>query len=106
MQTARTGPVATIWDERYCTGAASTNSTTKQAEVVREAAALGLLDQRTWPFSSTVTRAGIEKVHDAAYVRAVRALLDTAAVRPSPSSISTRTMETGPGNWPARMSGS
>lgn len=72
MQTVRTGPVATIWDERYCTGAAPTNSTTKQAEVVREAAALGLLDQRPWSFNRAVAWAGIEKVHDAAYARAVR----------------------------------
>lgn len=64
--------VPTIWDHRYCTDAAPTISTTKQAEVVRRAAESNLLDLRPWPFSGSLAWAGIEAVHDADYVRAVR----------------------------------
>jgi acetoin utilization deacetylase AcuC-like enzyme len=64
--------VPTIWDERYCTAAAPTNSTTKQVEVVREATASNLLDLRPWAFNESLAWASITSVHDAAFVRAVR----------------------------------
>jgi acetoin utilization deacetylase AcuC-like enzyme len=64
--------VTTIWDERYCTTAAPTISTTKQAEVVRVAGAEGLLSVRPWPFNELRAWEAIGRVHDAAYVRAVR----------------------------------
>lgn len=65
-------PVPTIWDERYCTRAAPTISTTKQAEVVRQAAESNLLDLRPWAFGRWHAWEGVETVHDAAYARAVR----------------------------------
>jgi hypothetical protein len=64
--------VTTIWDERYCTAAAPTISTTKQAEVVHAAAAEGLLALQPWAFNEARAWATIEAVHDPAYVRAVR----------------------------------
>jgi acetoin utilization deacetylase AcuC-like enzyme len=64
--------VTTIWDERYCTTAAPTISTTKQAEVVHAATAEGLLALHPWAFNGTRTWAAIETVHDATYVGAVR----------------------------------
>lgn len=64
--------VVTIWDERYCTAAAPTISTTKQAEVVHGAEAEGLLALRPWAFNEARAWATIQDVHDAAYVSAVR----------------------------------
>ena len=64
--------VATIWDERYCTAAAPTISTTKQREVVHAAMAEGLLALHPWAFNETRAWATIEAVHDATYARAVR----------------------------------
>lgn len=64
--------VPTIWDERYCTTAAPTNSTTKQVEVVREAIASNLLDLRPWAFNESLAWASIESVHETAFVHAVR----------------------------------
>jgi len=64
--------LTTIWDNRYCTTAAPTISTTKQAEVVREASASNLLDLRPWAFNESLAWASVESVHESAYVRAVR----------------------------------
>jgi acetoin utilization deacetylase AcuC-like enzyme len=61
-----------IFDPRYCTTAAPTISTTKQAEVVRAGLRAGLLDVRPWAFNEALAWADIERVHEAAYVRAVR----------------------------------
>lgn len=62
----------TVWDERYCTPAAHTNSTMKQLGVVRAAVAEGLLDIRSVPCAETVTWQGISAVHAPQYVAAVR----------------------------------
>jgi acetoin utilization deacetylase AcuC-like enzyme len=64
--------VTTIWDERYCTTAAPTISTTKQADVVRAAGAEGLLDVQPWPFNEERAWEAVGRVHDAGYMRAVR----------------------------------
>jgi acetoin utilization deacetylase AcuC-like enzyme len=61
-----------IFDPRYCTTAAPTIGTTKQAETVRAARQMGVLDLRPWTFNDTLAWAGVERVHDPAYVRAVR----------------------------------
>jgi acetoin utilization deacetylase AcuC-like enzyme len=61
-----------VFDARYCTTAAPTISTTKQADVVRAALAEGLLDVRPWAFNEALAWRDVERVHDAGYVRAVR----------------------------------
>jgi acetoin utilization deacetylase AcuC-like enzyme len=62
----------TIWDERYCTDAAPTNSTRKQREVVGLAQRAGLLSTREAPFDAEATWPEVARVHDPAYVEAVR----------------------------------
>ncbi len=62
----------TIFDARYCTTAAPTIGTTKQAETVRAALQEGLLDLRPWTFNDTRAWTAVERVHEPAYVRAVR----------------------------------
>ena len=62
----------TVWDERYCTPAAHTNSTMKQLGVVRAAIAEGLLDIRPVHFEENATWQGIGAVHAPEYVAAVR----------------------------------
>jgi acetoin utilization deacetylase AcuC-like enzyme len=64
--------VPTVWDERYCTPAAHTNSTIKQLGVVRAAVAEGLLDIRSVPFEESATWGLIGAVHAPEYVAAVR----------------------------------
>jgi len=64
--------LTTVWDERYSVAAARTNSTLKQARVVRMAQEEGLLDFRPVPFEAGQTWEDIARVHDAAYVDAVR----------------------------------
>lgn len=64
--------VLTIWNDAYCTGAASTNSTSKQRAVVDLANAEGLIELREAPFDATAAWAGIATVHDPAFVDAVR----------------------------------
>jgi len=61
-----------VFDARYCTTAARAISTTKQAEVVRAALHEGLLNLRPWTFNATRAWANVERVHEPAYVRAVR----------------------------------
>lgn len=61
-----------VFDARYCRMAASTISTTKQAETVRVALQEGLLNLRPWTFNATRAWADVERVHEPAYVRAVR----------------------------------
>jgi len=61
-----------VWDDRYNTQAASTNSATKQARVVALAQAEGLLDLRSVPFDAEAAWADIATVHAPAYVQAVR----------------------------------
>ena len=56
----------TLWDDRYCVAAASTNSTTKQRRVVELARAEGLLDVQPVPFESDNAWSGIAGVHDPA----------------------------------------
>ena len=70
--TANNTRIVTVWDDRYCTDAAHTNSTSKQAVVVRMAQDEGLLDLREVPFDAGATWADIATVHDRAYVDAVR----------------------------------
>ena len=84
--TANHTRIATVWDDRYCTDAAHTNSTSKQAVVVRMAQDEGLLDLREVPFDAGATWADIATVHDRAYVDAVR----TGAPRPLAESQSFR----------------
>jgi acetoin utilization deacetylase AcuC-like enzyme len=62
----------TVWNDRYCTDAAYTNSTSKQAEVVRLAKAEGLVATQTVPFDAQEAWTSIATVHDPAYVEAVR----------------------------------
>lgn len=64
--------VLTVWNERYCTAAASTNSTTKQKMVVEMALAAGLVELRDVPFDAAAAWADIATVHDPAFVEAVR----------------------------------
>jgi acetoin utilization deacetylase AcuC-like enzyme len=64
--------VPCVFDTRYCTTAAPTIGTTKQAEAVRAALREGLLGLEPWAFNETRAWAAIERVHDPAYVRAVR----------------------------------
>lgn len=61
-----------IFDPRYCTAAAPTTSTTKQAETVRIALREGLLNLAPWTFNDTRAWAGVERVHAPDYVGAVR----------------------------------
>ena len=42
--------IVTVWDKRYCTDAAYTNSTSKQAEVMRLAEAEALVATLARPF--------------------------------------------------------
>ena len=62
----------TVWNERYCTDAAYTNSTSKQAGVIRLAAADGLVAPLARPFDEQRAWKAIATVHDPAYVEAVR----------------------------------
>jgi acetoin utilization deacetylase AcuC-like enzyme len=62
----------TVWNDRYCTDAASTNSTTKQRTVVGLAMAEQLLELRAAPFDAGAAWAHIATVHDPAFVEAVR----------------------------------
>jgi len=64
--------LTTVWDERYSVKAAYTNSTLKQAHVVRAALDEGLLDIRAVPIDVEATWADIASVHAGAYVDAVR----------------------------------
>lgn len=64
--------IATVWDERYCTEAAATNSTTKQAEVVRLALEEGLIRLRPVVFRREATWEHIASMHHPEYVQAVR----------------------------------
>jgi acetoin utilization deacetylase AcuC-like enzyme len=70
--TANNTRIVTVWDEKYCTSAAPTNSTRKQVGVVKMALAKGLLELRTVPFNPERTWADIAKVHAPAYVEAMR----------------------------------
>ena len=62
----------TVWDHKYCTDAARTNSTTKQRRVVELAQTEGLLDLRQVPFDADETWRDIARVHEPRYVNAVR----------------------------------
>lgn len=63
----------TVWDDRYCTTAASTNSTTKQAAIMQAALAEGLLDVQEMKASALDGAwADVDRVHDPAYAEAVR----------------------------------
>lgn len=64
--------LTTVWDDRYSVDAASTNSTLKQARVVRMALDEGLLDLHPVAFEANLAWAGIARVHAPAYVNAVR----------------------------------
>lgn len=64
--------IVTVWDDRYCVTAASTNSTTKQRRVVELARGEGLLDLQRPSFESGDAWSGIADIHDPAYVEAVR----------------------------------
>ena len=64
--------VLTLWNDAYCTDAASTNSTSKQRAVVDLAKAEGLLGLREAPFDAGAAWADIATVHDPAFVEAVR----------------------------------
>ena len=64
--------IVTVWDDRYCVEAASTNSTTKQRRVVELARTEGLLDVTHAPFESDDAWSRIAAVHDPTYVEAVR----------------------------------
>ena len=72
MSAAATPRLPCVFDARYCTAAAPTISTTKQADVVRAALQEGLLDVRPWAFNEALAWLDVERVHDADYVRAVR----------------------------------
>jgi len=61
-----------VWNERYCTDAAYTNSTSKQAEVMRLAEAEALVATLARPFDEQRAWKAIATVHDPAYVEAVR----------------------------------
>jgi acetoin utilization deacetylase AcuC-like enzyme len=62
----------TVWNERYCTDAAYTISTSKQAEVMRLAEGEGLVTPVSAQFDAAGAWAAIATVHDPAYVEAVR----------------------------------
>lgn len=65
--------VLTVWDERYCSDAAATTSTTKQIEIVRRAKEEGLID--LWvgsEYNEEQAWESIVRVHDPGYVYAVR----------------------------------
>jgi len=64
--------LTTVWDDRYSVDAASTNSTLKQARVVRMALEEGLLELHPVAFEANLAWADIARVHSPAYVRAVR----------------------------------
>jgi acetoin utilization deacetylase AcuC-like enzyme len=64
--------LTTVWDDRYSVDAASTNSTLKQARVVRMAHDEGLLDLYPVAFEANLAWADIARVHAPAYVDAVR----------------------------------
>jgi hypothetical protein len=61
-----------VWNERYCTDAARTNSTSKRAEVMRLAAAKDLVATLTVPFDERAAWVSITAVHNPACVEAVR----------------------------------
>ena len=67
--------------EGSSTTAASTISTTKQVEVVREPLGFDLLDLRPWAFNESVAWASAESVHESAYGTG-------------------RSVSASPGNWP------
>ena len=54
--TANNTRIVTVWDEKYCTSAAPTNSTRKQAEVVKMALPRGCWSLE--PFPSTPNAPG------------------------------------------------
>ena len=62
----------TVWHDRYCVEAAHTNSTTKQAAVVRAALAEDLLQLVETPFDEQQAWADIATVHAPEYVDALR----------------------------------
>jgi acetoin utilization deacetylase AcuC-like enzyme len=64
--------IVTVWNDRYCTDAAPTNSTSKQALVMRMALDEGLLEVRSVPFDAEAAWADIATVHERGYVDAVR----------------------------------
>jgi acetoin utilization deacetylase AcuC-like enzyme len=64
--------LTTIWDDRYSVDAAHTNSTRKQARVVRMALDEELLDPHPVAFEARQAWADIARVHAPAYVDAVR----------------------------------
>ena len=64
--------LTTIWDDRYSVVAAHTNSTLKQARVVRMATEEGLLEFRPVAFEAGLAWKDIARVHAPAYVDAVR----------------------------------
>ncbi len=64
--------LTTVWDDRYSVDAAGTNSTLKQARVVRLAQEAGLLDIHPVAFNADLAWADIARVHAPAYVDAVR----------------------------------
>lgn len=71
--TAVTHHVIGVWSPTYASEAAPLTSTTKQAEVVRDARALGLpIAWQAPPASSPSTLAAIATLHDHRYVEAVR----------------------------------
>jgi acetoin utilization deacetylase AcuC-like enzyme len=64
--------LTTVWDDRYSVDAASTDSTLKQARVVRMALHEGLLDLHPVAFEANLAWADIARVHAPVYVDAVR----------------------------------
>lgn len=64
--------VLTIWNDAYCTDAASTNSTSKQRAVIDLAEAEGLIALYEAPFDARAAWADIATVHDPVFVGAVR----------------------------------
>jgi acetoin utilization deacetylase AcuC-like enzyme len=64
--------LTTVWDDRYSVDAASTNSTLKQARVIRMALDEDLLDLHPAAFEASLAWADIARVHAPAYVDAVR----------------------------------
>lgn len=64
--------VITVFNRRYCTAAAFTNSSLKQQVVVDLALNEGLLDLRQVPFNAAQSWLAITGAHDRTYVEAVR----------------------------------
>ncbi len=70
--TCNLSKLTTVWDDRYSVDAAGTNSTLKQARVVRMARDAGLLALQPVAFAPGLAWADIACVHAPAYVDAVR----------------------------------